>query len=202
NDLKVIEPDWLRRMVSHVMRPDVGIVGAKLLHGDDTIQHAGVTLGISVASHLYKKFPPEAEGHNGRLILPQDVSAVTAACLLVRRDVWGEVGGLDEAFPISYNDIDLCLKVAKAGYRILWTPEVLVYHLESQSRGKDASPEKRERLDRDKARLIDRWGDRLRSDPFHSPNLSDRHIDARLAFPARVTPPWRQEPIMTSERKA
>jgi GT2 family glycosyltransferase len=191
NDLKVIEPDWLRRMVSHALRPDVGIVGAKLLHGDDTIQHAGVTLGIGLASHLYKSLPRDAEGHNGRLMLPQDLSAVTAACLLMRREVWEEVGGLDEEFPIAYNDVDLCLKVREAGYRVVWTPDVLVYHLESQSRGKDVTPEKRARLEADKARLVERWGEQLSRDAFHSPNLSSRHSDARLAFPSRATPPWR-----------
>ena len=202
NDLKVIDRDWLRRMVTYAVRPDVGIVGAKLLHGDDTIQHAGVTLGIGIASHLYKSFPPDAAGRSGRLVLPQDLSAVTAACLLMRRDVWDEVGGLDEDFPVAYNDIDLCLKVRQAGYRIIWAPEVLVYHLESQSRGKDVTPQKRARLDQDKARLIERWGAQLSRDPFHSPNLSDRHIDARLSFPARTSPPWRGAARPVSEQKA
>ena len=200
NDLKVLEPDWLRRMVAYAVRPDIGIVGAKLLHGDDTIQHAGVTLGIGTASHLYKSFPQDAAGRNGRLVLPQDVSAVTAACLLMRREIWDEVGGLDEDFPVAYNDIDLCLKVRDAGYRIVWVPDVLVYHLESQSRGRDVTPEKRARLDQDKARLVERWGTKLSRDPFHSPNLSDRHIDARLAFPSRVSPPWRSAGTTSSEQ--
>jgi GT2 family glycosyltransferase len=191
NDLKVVDPEWLRHMVAHVVRPDVGVVGAKLLHGDDTVQHAGVTLGIGVASHLYKSFPPDAEGHQGRLVIPQDLSAVTAACLLIRREVWEEVGGLDEAFPIAYNDVDLCLKATARGYRVLWTPEAVVYHLESQSRGKETTPEKRERLEQEKARLIERWGDKVASDPFHSPNLSAKAVDARLAFPPRAAPPWR-----------
>jgi GT2 family glycosyltransferase len=108
----------------------------------------------------------------------------------MRRDVWDEVGGLDETFPVAYNDVDLCLKVRAAGYRILWTPDAVLYHLESRSRGKDVTSEKRERLDRDKARLIDRWGELLSSDPFHSPNLSASHTDARLSFPPRATTPW------------
>jgi len=190
NDLKIIHPDWLRIMVSHVVRPDIGVVGAKLLYGDDTVQHAGVTLGIGVASHLYKGFERESEGRNGRLSLPHDVSAVTAACLLIRKDLWQEVGGLDPDFPVAYNDVDLCLKATAAGYRVLWTPDALVYHLESQSRGKDTSAEKRERLNEDKARLIERWADRLTRDPFHSPNLSSTHVDARLAFPRNVSAPW------------
>jgi GT2 family glycosyltransferase len=190
NDLKVLDPDWLGEMVSNAVRPDVGIVGAKLLHGDGTVQHAGVTLGIGLASHIYKSSPGSAEGRQKRLTLPQDVSAVTAACLLMRREVWDEVGGLDEEFPVAYNDVDLCLKVKAAGYRIVWTPDAVVYHLESQSRGKDVSPEKRERLNQDKSRLIDRWGKLLETDPFHNPNFSASHVDARLAFPSRVTAPW------------
>jgi GT2 family glycosyltransferase len=194
NDLKVLDPDWLGEMVSHAVRPDVGIVGAKLLHGDGTVQHAGVTLGIGLASHLYKSFPGGAGGRQGRLVTPQDLSAVTAACLLMRRDVWDEVGGLDEDFPVAYNDVDLCLKVRAAGYRILWTPDALVYHLESQSRGKDVTPAKRERLSKDKNRLIERWGALLDSDPFHSPNFSSKHVDARLAFPPRVAAVWQSSP--------
>jgi GT2 family glycosyltransferase len=190
NDLKVFDPDWLQQMVRHAVRPDVGIVGAKLLYDDGTIQHAGVTLGIALASHLYKFAAGDAEGRQGRLSLTQDVSAVTAACLLMRRDVWDEVQGLDEGFPVAYNDVDLCLKVRTAGYRIVWTPDAVLYHLESRSRGKDVTPEKRKRLEQDKERLIDRWGELLASDPFHNPNLSANHIDARLSFPIRVAAPW------------
>ena len=190
NDLKVFEPAWLQAMVRHAMRPDVGIVGAKLLYEDGTVQHAGVTLGIALASHLYKSAAGDAEGRQGRLSLTQDVSAVTAACLLIRREIWDEVGGLDEEFPVAYNDVDLCLKVRAAGYRILWTPDAVLYHLESKSRGKDVTPERRERLNHDKARLIERWGDLLSSDPFHSPNFSSSHTDSRLSFPPRATAPW------------
>ena len=190
NDLKVFDPEWLREMVRHAVRPDIGIVGAKLLYDDGTIQHAGVTLGIALASHLYKFAAGDAQGRNGRLSFTQDVSAVTAACLLMRRDVWNEVGGLDESFPVAYNDVDLCLKVGAAGYRILWTPDAVLYHLESRSRGKDVTPEKRERLNQDKSRLIERWGDLLSCDPFHSPNFSLAHTDVRLSFPPRVAAPW------------
>jgi GT2 family glycosyltransferase len=197
NDLKVLDPDWLKEMVSQVVRPDVGIVGAKLLYDDGSIQHAGVTLGIALASHLYKSFPGHAEGRNGRLMHAQDVSAVTAACLLIRREVWNEVGGLDEEFPVAYNDVDLCLKVRAAGYRIIWTPDARIYHLESRSRGRDVTPEKRDRLNEDKARLIERWGEQLDSDPFHSPNFSANHVDSRLSFPPRVSPPW--QPALAAE---
>lgn len=192
NDLKVIHPDWLTRMTARVLRPEIGIVGAKLLYGDDTVQHAGVTLGIGLASHLYKGFPATARGRHGRLMLSQDVTAVTAACLLIRKEVWVEAGGLEETLPVAYNDVDLCLKVSAAGYRILWAAEILLYHLESQSRGMDISSEKRERLESDKQRMKERWGRRLDCDPFYSPNLSIIHSDASLANRARVTPPWRE----------
>ena len=191
NDLKVFDPEWLRVMVSNAIRADVGIVGAKLLYEDGAIQHAGVTLGLGIPSHLYKAAPLEAEGRNGRLVLPHDVSAVTAACLVMRREIWSAVGGLDEEFPVAYNDIDLCLKVRAAGYRVLWTPDAVLYHLESRSRGKDGPGEKRERLNRDKARLAERWGDMLTNDPFHSPNFSATHVDSRLSFPPRTAASWR-----------
>ena len=190
NDIKVLAPDWLSHMVTHAARPEVGIVGAKLLHGDETIQHAGVTMGIGLASHLYKGFAKDAQGHHGRLLFTQDLTAVTAACLIMRSSVYAEVGGLGEEFPVAYNDIDLCLKVRAAGYRVVWTPDAVVFHLESQSRGRDLSPEKRQRLEADKARMVARWGDWVKADPFHSPNLSNRHTDARLAFPSRALAPW------------
>ncbi|AMK18931.1 glycosyltransferase [Sphingobium sp. MI1205] len=192
NDLKVIDRNWLAQMTARIVRPEIGIVGAKLLYGDDTVQHAGVTLGIGLASHIYKGFSTLHHGRHGRLTLSQDVSAVTAACLLVRREVWDEVGGLEETLPVAYNDVDFCLKVSAAGYRVLWAAEILMYHLESQSRGKDISPEKRERLDTDKKRMRERWGERLDKDPFHSPNLSNLCTDASLSYPARVTPSWQE----------
>lgn len=192
NDLKMIGGDWLNEMIKHISRDNVGIVGAKLLYADDSIQHVGVVLGIGgVASHIYKGADAGAPGHGDRLLHSHDVSAVTAACLLIRRSVWDEVGGLQLDFPVAYNDVDLCLKVREKGYRVLWTPHALLYHLESQTRGSDASGEKHKRLAADKARLIARWGDRLAEDMFYSPNLTLKRLDARPAFPPRVLPPWR-----------
>jgi GT2 family glycosyltransferase len=115
----------------------------------------------------------------------------------MRREVWDEVGGLDEDFPVAYNDVDLCLKVRAAGYRILWTPDAVLYHLESRTRGKDVAPEKRERLNQDKARLTERWGDMLSEDPFHSPNFSASHTDSRLSFPPRATALWQPANLAT-----
>lgn len=190
NDLLVIHPEWLNRMVALAVRQDTGMVGAKLLYADDRIQHAGITLGIGIASHLYKLHDGAARGHHDQLLQTRDTSAVTAACLLMPREVWDEIEGLDETFPVAYNDVDLCLKVTASGRRIVWTPDALLYHLESQSRGYEHSTEKRERLAQDKARLTEKWGERLASDPFYSPNLSVRDTDASLAFPSRAKKPW------------
>lgn len=190
NDLLVIHPDWLSRMVALASREGTGMVGAKLLYADDRIQHAGITLGIGIASHLYKLHDGAARGHHDQLLQTRDLSAVTAACLLMPRSVWEEVEGLDETFPVAYNDVDLCLKVGASGHRVIWTPDALLYHLESQSRGYERSAEKRERLAEDKARLTEKWGERLVEDPFYSPNLSVRDTDASLAFPSRAARPW------------
>lgn len=192
NDIVVERPDWLREMAAQAVRPEVGAVGALLTYDDGTVQHAGCVLGIGgVASHVFKHFDPDAEGHGGRLRVAQDLSAVTAACLLVRREVWEEVGGLDEDLPIAYNDIDFCLKLRRAGRRIVWTPFAHLKHLESASRGLDKAPERRARIDREKARMAERWGSLLLDDPFFNPNLSLTSTECRPAFPPRSAPTWR-----------
>jgi GT2 family glycosyltransferase len=192
NDLRVFEPGWLHEMVSHAVRPDVGAVGAMLYYPDDSVQHAGVVLGIgSVASHLFKRHKPDSTGYHCRMALAQDLSAVTAACLLTRRDVWDKVGGLDESLAVAYNDVDFCLRIREAGYRVIWTPFACLYHLESASRGAEDDPGKRARFESEKARMRKRWGNRLSNDPFYSPNLSLTSVDCRPAFPPRVQPPWR-----------
>ena len=190
NDLKVIGADWLDEMVRHAVRPDVGAVGARLLYGDGAIQHAGVALGIGTASHLYKGLPGDHQGHGGRLRSAHDVSAVTAACLVMRKDVWDEVDGLSTDFPVAYNDVDLCLKIRKAGYRILLEPKATLFHLESQSRGLDKGGERKERLAADRARLIERWKAFAKDDPFYSPNLGVASTRAEPAFPPRAMKPW------------
>jgi GT2 family glycosyltransferase len=196
NDLKVIDEDWLREMVSHAMRPEVGAVGAMLYYGDDTIQHAGVILGIgTVASHVFKRQSKDSSGYARRAKLTQDLSAVTAACMLMRRAVFDRVGGLDATnFAIAYNDVDLCLRIRKAGYLVVWTPFARLYHLESASRGRDTSGANKTRFAREKARMLDRWGALLLADPYYSPNLALDSVDCRPAFPPRVTPPWKSQP--------
>ncbi len=193
NDLKVIGPDWLKRMTASAMQSDVGAVGARLLYGDGTLQHAGVTLGIGVASHRYKGLEADHEGHGGHLRFVHEVSAVTAACLVMRRDVWNQVGGLAEDFPVAYNDIDLCLAVRAAGYRILLEPAALLYHLESQSRGLDRDEAKRERLAVDAERLRLKWGAALDQDPYYNPNLSLKSTGFRLADAPRARRPWQDD---------
>ncbi|WP_180287727.1 glycosyltransferase [Azospirillum oleiclasticum] len=192
NDIKVIEPGWLKEMVSHAVRPEVGAVGAKLYYGDDTIQHAGVVTGINgVANHIHKHLPREHPGHFGRLRLVQDMSVVTAACLVMRRSVFDAVGGLDAGnLAVAFNDVDLCLKVREAGHLVVWTPHAELYHLESASRGSDMAPDKINRFMGEIRHMHARWGRTLLNDPYYNPNLTLDAGDFSLAFPPRLPKPW------------
>lgn len=183
DDVEPINSDWLREMVSHAVRPEIGCVGAKLLYRDDTVQHGGVVLGIGgVAGHSHKYYPASAPGYFGRLQLVQNYSAVTAACLAVRRSLYLAAGGLDEEhLPIAFNDVDFCLRVQAAGYRNLWTPHALLYHHESKSRGAEDTPEKQARFRDEQAFMQQRWGAWLTTDPCYSPNLSLRIEDFSIA---------------------
>ncbi|HDS5851127.1 TPA: glycosyltransferase family 2 protein [Escherichia coli] len=174
NDVEVINPDWLTEMVSHCMRPEIGCVGAKLYYSNDTLQHGGVILGIGgVAGHSHKHYPRHHPGYFSRLLLTQTLSAVTAACLLIRKDIYEEVAGLDEEnLHVAFNDVDFCLKVREAGYRNLWTPYAELYHYESISRGAEDSPEKLARFAREVDFMKSKWGKHLELDPFYSPNLT------------------------------
>lgn len=184
NDIEVITPDWLEEMVSQALRPDVGAVGAMLYYPNDTIQHAGVMLGIhGVAAHIYAGLPRGYPGHGGRARVQQTMSAVTGACLILRRSVYEQAGGLDERLAVAFNDIDLCLRVRDLGYRNIWTPFAELYHHESASRGQEDSPEKRERFASEVRYMMKRWGKELMSDPAYNLNLSLQHTDSRLAFP-------------------
>ncbi|WP_234744991.1 glycosyltransferase family 2 protein [Burkholderia sp. WTPI3] len=177
NDVEVISPDWLTEMVRHVMRKEIGCVGAKLLYSNGTIQHAGVILGIGgVAGHSHKYFPGDHAGYFGRLTLAQNLSAVTAACLLVRRDVYDEVEGLNEIdLTVAFNDVDFCLRVRESGYRNIWTPYATLFHHESISRGKEDRPEKVRRFNDEVQYMKERWGDALNLDPYYSRHLSRDH---------------------------
>ncbi|MGD8177145.1 glycosyltransferase family 2 protein [Marinimicrobium sp. ARAG 43.8] len=179
NDVEPINGEWLTEMVRHASRPDIGCVGAKLYYPDNRIQHAGVILGIGgVAGHSHKYFPRESHGYHTRLRLIQNLSAVTAACLLVRRSVYEQVGGLEEqGLAVAFNDIDFCLKVREAGYRNLWTPYAEAYHHESVSRGAEDTPEKQRRFAKEVAFMKNKWGEALNYDPAYNPHLSRSHED-------------------------
>jgi len=188
NDVEVIDGGWLDEMVSHAIRPGIGAVGAMLYYPDDTIQHAGVVLGIGgVAGHIYCKHPRGASGSGGRALLAQNLSAVTAACLLVKRERYLECGGLDEDnLKVAFNDVDFCLRLLAAGYRNVWTPFAELYHHESATRGYEDTPEKKLRFAAEANYLRKRWGEILDDDPAYNPNLELSGIGSGLAFPPRV----------------
>jgi GT2 family glycosyltransferase len=194
NDVESITPDWLAEMVSQACRPDIGAVGAMLYYPNDTIQHAGVILGhgtAGIAAHAYAHRRRGYAGQFGRARLTQNVTAVTAACLVVRRQVFEEVGGFDEThLAIGYSDLDFCLRIRERGYRNLWTPYAELYHRESASRGYEDTSAKRERFQREVAYIRERWGAALRSDPAYNPNLSLDAESFTLAFPPRTVKPW------------
>ena len=189
NDIEVVSPDWLSEMVSIALQPGVGAVGAKLWYPDDTLQHGGVVLGVGgVASHAHKKLPKGQLGYFGRADLIQSFSAVTAACLVVRKEHYEAVGGLDEDhLKVAFNDIDFCLKLREAGLRNVWTPYAQLYHHESATRGDDVAPEKQERFNGEIRYMHSRWGDALKFDPFYNPNLTLSIEDFGLAWPPRFT---------------
>ncbi len=183
NDIEAITPDWLIELTSHALRPEVGAVGAMLYYPDDTIQHAGVVMGIGgVAGHVYRREP---RGTLGRAALLQSYSVVTAACLAIRRSVYDEVNGLDETFAVAFNDVDFCLRVRARGYRNVWTPFAELYHFESATRGSDETPEQRPRFLREVALMQERWGAQMLDDPAYNPNFSLQSETFGLAFPPR-----------------
>lgn len=188
NDLEVINDDWLDEMVSHVIHPEVGAVGAKLYYPDDTIQHAGVIVGLGgVAGHSHKHFPRESAGHCGRLLLTQNLTAVTAACMLVRKDVFDSVGGFDEKnLSVAFNDVDLCLRIKEQGFYNIWTPYAEMYHYESATRGYEDTPEKQARFNKEVSYMKQRWGKDLLIDPAYNPNLTLDREDFSFAWPPRT----------------
>lgn len=177
NDTEVITQDWLVQMVTQTQRARNGVVGAKLLYPDTRVQHAGVIMGYGGgADHAFKFADQFDRGYLRRLEIPQNYSAVTAACLMVRRDVFEQVGGFDEALQVAFNDVDLCLRIREAGYHNVWLPNVELYHYESPSRGADDTPEKRLRFEYELNVLKDRWQYYIDNDPAYSPWLAlDRH---------------------------
>jgi len=189
NDLEAINPDWLDEMVGHAMRPDIGVVGAKLYYPDMTVQHAGVITGIGgVAGHAFKHSARRDQGTpQNRAHVTHNVSAVTAACAVLRKSVYLEAGGFDENnLKVAFNDVDFCLRVQDLGYRNLFTPFAEFIHHESASRGAEDSPEKVARFQTEVAFMKQRWGERLLNDPAYNPNLSLETEDFAYACPPRV----------------
>lgn len=182
NDTEMIEPDSIKEMLDVCMRPDVGIVGAKLIFEDNTIQHAGVIIGFGgVAGHAFIGQDRDDNGYFSRIISVQDLSAVTAACLMVRRSVFDEVEGLNEEFKVAFNDIDFCLKVRKAGYLVVYNPYAQFYHYESKSRGQEDSADKVARFQQEIGLFGERWGELLENgDPYYNPNLTLDKADFSL----------------------
>jgi len=179
NDVEVITPEWLTEMVSHAQREDIGCVGAMLYFENDTIQHAGVIIGIGrVGGHSHKHYKRNDHGYFSRLKMIQNLSAVTAACLLVRKSVFDEVNGLNEEnLTVAFNDVDFCLKVQAAGYRNLWTPYAELYHYESISRGAEDNPEKIARFNKEVDYMTNTWDTDKKPDPYYSQNLTKDRED-------------------------
>ncbi len=194
NDIAMRDPGWLREMVALAMRPEVGAVGAKLFYADGSVQHAGVVTGIhSVAGHIFRHAPHDAEGYAGRLQRTQSLSCVTGACMVVRRSVYLDADGLDETnLAVSYNDVDFCLRLKARGLKIIFTPFAELDHLESVTRGRDDSAENIDRARREAAFMTRKWGASLGHDPAYNPNLTHAAEDFSLAFPPRVGWPWRE----------
>lgn len=192
NDLEVIGENWLREMVSHAVRKGVGAVGARLLYPNGLLQHAGIIIGIGgVAGHNHKGRLRHDTGYFNRAILTQNLSAVTAACMVVPRSVFEKVSGFDaEQLSVAFNDVDLCLRIRKEGFRIVFTPHAELYHHESASRGYETTPEKFARFEGEIEVMKRRWKEILTHDPYYNPNLSLQTEDFAFAFPPRAERPW------------
>jgi GT2 family glycosyltransferase len=176
NDIVVVTPDWLEILVWHAELPGVGVVGPLLVYPDGSVQHAGIILGPrGTADHVMRGFPGESDGYAGSLSCTREVSAVTGACMLVRRTLYGELGGMSEHFSTQYQDVDFCLRLRRLGYRILFTPRARLVHREGASRG-----DYYDLMDR--ALLLDVWGETIaRGDPYYNPNLDVQAADYRVA---------------------
>ena len=184
NDMEIINPDWLERMVEHVIRKEIGAAGAKLYYPDNTIQHGGVIIGIQgAAGHAHKNFNRNNSGYFARLMIIQNLSAVTAACLMMRKEVFREIEGFDERYTVAFNDVDLCLKLREKNYLIIWTPYAELYHYESETRGLEDTPEKQERAKKEVDLLKLKWkGIFEKGDPYYNPNLTLDKEDFSLKY--------------------
>ncbi len=192
NDTEIITADWLNEMVAIAIRPDIGAVGAKLLYSDGSIQHAGIVCGMGfdkVAGHAHYGMHSAHNGYFGRSNLTSSFSAVTGACMVLRKSLYKKVLGMNEVnLSVAYNDVDLCLKLATLGYRNIYTPYAQLYHHESASRGSDSGRSDQQRFSSEVAYMRAQWSEILQGDAMYSPNLSLEHSDFRYAYPPRVTP--------------
>lgn len=193
DDIDVVRGDWLEALLGYAQEDDVGAVGGMLVYPDGTIHSAGMLVGArEIAENRYHRRPADIHGYANRARLPQDLAAVVGTCMLVRREAFDEVGGLDVSFPVAYNDVDFCLKLRRAGWRIVYVPDALLIHRGSASFG---THQRGRETDHgvDAERMVDRWQDVLQDDPMHNPNLAlDPSYPDRLAFPPRVAYPWRR----------
>ncbi|MBD2454932.1 glycosyltransferase [Nostoc sp. FACHB-87] len=181
NDIEVITPDWIDAMVEQAQRPSIGAVGALLLYPDDTIQHAGVVIGIGgVAGHSHKNYPSDSPGYFDQIATVNNYSALTAACLMCRREVFEAVEGFEEKLAVAFNDVDLCLKIVEKGYRNIYLPHVMLYHYESKSRGYEDTPEKQARFLKETEYMQNKWKKFIDYDPCYSINLTSKHEDYSL----------------------
>ena len=173
NDIEPINPEWLTEMVSQACRPEIGCVGAKLYYPDDTIQHGGVLLGVTgTGEHAHRYSRWNSRGYQGRLLAAQNFSAVTGACLAIRKNIYEAAGGLNERdLPVAFNDVDFCLRVQAMGYRNLWTPHAELYHREFHSRGHDITPQQQSRAQKEADYMHATWAHLIHDDPFYNPNL-------------------------------
>ncbi|CAB3976048.1 family 2 glycosyl transferase [Burkholderia cenocepacia] len=191
NDTEVISPDWLDEMVGIASQPGIGAVGAALWYPDNKLQHGGVLLGLGgVAGHMHHMLTRGNFGYFNRAVSVQNMSAVTAACLVIRKSIFDNVDGLDESFAVAFNDVDFCLRVRDAGYQNVWTPYAELYHYESATRGSDMAADKYQRFLGEVRRMEERWGSALSRDPAYNPNLS-LAVDVlpfTLANPPRIGP--------------
>jgi len=173
NDTYAMHDDWLEEIVSHAIQPPIGAVGAMLLYDDGTIQHAGIVLGVNgLAEHFFRGYPGNWSGVNGRAQSIQDLSAVTGACMAIRRDLYIEIGGMDEALAISLNDVDFCIRLRSKGFRVVWTPFAVLGHQESMSRGYTHAEVDRAVYATEANRFRSRWDTWLDDDPAYNPNLA------------------------------
>ncbi|HIR94263.1 MAG TPA: glycosyltransferase family 2 protein, partial [Candidatus Egerieimonas intestinavium] len=190
NDTEVITPDWLEELLGYCQREDVGAVGAKLYYPNDTIQHAGIVLGMGadgVAGHILYGTERGRFTYAGRANSTQDISAVTAACMMVKKEIHQKIEGFDSGFAVAFNDVDYCLRIRELGKLVVFDAFVELYHYESNSRGKEDTREKQKRLKQEAERFHRRWKSILeKGDPYYNPNLSLLLCDCSLRWPRRI----------------